>query len=135
MEKSKIKNSDGGQAGQAVLITILFFLLTSSALLLAFSSIALRETNSSRRDLRSKQSYFLAEAGIEDILWRMRTGRQYAPSQSVSLNGLSATVSITITGGQGVVESTGEVAGAIRRARAALRSGTGVSFVYGVQVG
>lgn len=135
MEKSKIKNSDGGQAGQAVLITILFFLLTSSALLLAFSSIALRETNSSRRDLRSKQSYFLSEAGMEDILWRIRSGKQYDLNEAVSLDGRTAVVSVTSSGKDRTVESSGDIASAIRRLRIIVQSGVGIAFPYGLQAG
>ena len=122
------------QQGQALLTAVIFLLFASVGLLAAFSSISLRETRSSHLDVRAKQAFFLTEAGVEDVAWRIRNGRQYASVQAISLGGATATVAVTEAGNQRVVESTGDVVNAIRKTRVVLRSGVGVAFVYGVQV-
>ena len=123
------------ESGQAVLTTVLFLLLASGALLLSFSSIALKEMSAARVDVRGKQSYFLAEAGVEDIVWRIGHGRKYALSQTITLDGSSAIVTVTTVGSQRAIQSSGTVSGSVRRARTVLTTGTGLSFIYGVQVG
>lgn len=122
-------------AGQAVLTTVLFLLFASGALLASFSSIALKETRSSRVDMRAKQSYFLAEAGLEDLAYRLRQGMQYQSEETVILDSTSATVMVSGPGNQKTIESRGDVAGAIRTSRILLTTGAGASFVYGLQVG
>lgn len=122
-------------SGQAVLTTVIFLLLASVALLTSFSSIALRETSTSRTDIRAKQSYFLSEAGLEDLSYRIRTGKQYAASQSVMLDNMTTTVTVITAVNKKIVESTGDVAAAIRKTRTILIPGANASFVYGVHAG
>lgn len=123
------------QSGQAVLTTVIFLLFASVSLLLSFSSIALRETRSSRIDVRAKQSYFLAEAGVEDVVWRLQNNKQYAPSQTLILDGSTATITVASGGNVLTVESSGAVSSAMRRIKTAVQAGAGASFNYGVQVG
>ncbi len=132
---SKFEFRASREAGQAVLTTVLFLLFVSTALLFSFASIALKETSASRLDILGKQSYFLAEAGVEDLVWRIGHGRQYLPSQTVTLGGTSVVVTVNTLGTTRTVEATGNISSAVRKARIVLTTGTGVSFVYGVQVG
>lgn len=133
--RPRFTNRSDFVTGQAVLTTVLFLLVISTALLFSFSSVALKETNVSRIDVNGKQSYFLAEAGIEDLVWRIGNGRQYSPSQTVTLGGMSAVVTVNALGTTRTVEATGNISSAVRKTRTVLTTGTGVSFVYGVQVG
>lgn len=121
--------------GQAALTLLIFFLFAGASLLVSFSSIAFRETRASRVDMRATQSYALAEAGVEDIAYRIRTGKAYPAAETLSLDGSSATVTVTSGANQKTVESSGDVANSVRRAQVILQVGTGVSFSYGVQVG
>lgn len=129
------KHSVLSRPGQAVLVTLIFLLFASTALVASFASIALRETRAARLDMNGKQSYFLAEAGVEDVTWRIRTGRQYAPSQTVTLDGIATTVTVTTLGAQKTVRGDGNSASAMRRAQVTLQTGSSVAFAYGVQVG
>lgn len=121
--------------GQAALATVLFLLLAVLAVTGSFGALGLREVRSSRIDLAAKRAYFAAEAGTEDLAWRIRHGKAYQASQTVTLDGLTATVTVESASGRRIVESRTDSSGAVRAVRAELRSGTGVSFTYGVQVG
>jgi hypothetical protein len=127
--------SSSVRSGQAVLTTVLFLLVVSMALLFSFSSIALKETNASRLGVESKQSYFLAEAGIEDVTWRIKNNKQYASSEIFSMNGSNATITVLTNSGQKTIRSQGLVSGAVRAVATTLRTGVGASFSYGIQVG
>ncbi len=134
-ERFVIRREAPERAGQAVLTTVIFLLLTSTALTASFASIALTEARSGRADLRAKQTYFLAEAGVEDVVYRMKNAKSYDSSETVSLGGTSATVAVSGTGQTRTVQSTGDVANAIRRVEVTVKTGTGVSFTYGIHVG
>lgn len=123
------------RSGQAVLTAILFLLFASAAFLFSFSSIALKESRSSRVDVRAKQSYFLAEAAVEDVLWRIKNDKQYGSGGTLTLDGATATMTVTTDGGTRIIESDGDVASARRKIKTTVTAGTGVSFHYGVQVG
>lgn len=141
----RVENSGGvssgvtrrdGSPGQAVLTTVLFLLFASIAIILSFTSIALRETRASRVDLRAKQSYFLSEAGAEDLAYRIVNSKAYGPSQNVSIDGLTAVVTVTDSGSSKIIESAGNVSSAVRKTSSSLTITTvGVGFFYGVQVG
>ena len=122
-------------SGQAVLTTTVFLLIASVAFLLSFSTLALRQARSVRLDLASRQAHVLAEAGVEDVAWRIRNGKPYDTAETVALDGSSASVSVTPGAHQKTVSSSGDVASAVRRAEVILKAGAGVSFAYGVQVG
>lgn len=125
----------GARGGQAVLTSIIFLLFASVAFLFSFSSIALKETRSSRVDARAKQSYFLAEAAMEDVLWRIENGKQYGSGETFSLDGSNAAVTVAANGRERIIESGGDVASAMRKIKTVVTAGTGASFHYGVQVG
>jgi len=124
------------QPGQAVLTMVLFLLFASAALLLSFSSIALRESRASRIDLRAKQSFFLAEAGVEDVFYRAQNGMDYGPdSESISIEGAQADIDINVTGSVIEITSEGNVSSAVRRVKTVITTGAGASFRYAIQVG
>lgn len=123
------------RGGQAVLTSIIFLLFASVAFLFSFSSIALKETRSSRVDVRAKQSYFLAEAAVEDAVWRIENGKRYGSAETLNLGGSAAAVAIVSDGQRRIIESEGDVASARRKIKTAVIAGAGTSFPYGVQVG
>lgn len=117
------------------MITVLFLLFASAAFIFSFSSVALRESRSARVDLNAKQSYFLSEAGVEDLIYRIVKGKQYLPSQEVVLDGLSSSVSVTTDSSTRTVESSGDKAASIRKTKVAVNITTAnIQFFYGVQV-
>lgn len=127
--------SKDAHRGQALLTVVIFVLLIGMAGIGGFSSIALRETGSARSTLLGEQSLYLSEAGMEDVVYRVKNGKQYGTSETLTLNGQTATTTITGTGLSKTILAEGNVLHGIRREQMTLSSAGGASFVYGVQVG
>ncbi len=119
-----------------MITTLVFFLFISVALLASFASIGLRETKASRVDMRAKQSWFLAEAGLEDALYRVLTEKNLDSQETISLDGFAVTTTITDANGTKDIRAAGNVSSAIRLVRSVVRLGkTSSSFSYGIQLG
>ena len=122
--------------GQAALTAVIFFLVAATAIGIGFTSFAFEETATARRQLRAKQSYFLAEAGAEDVAYRLYTSKQTSSPELLTINGETVSTTITSNGGVTEVISSGDYSNNIRKVKMSLVPGaTGVSFYYGVQVG
>ncbi|MFY9461909.1 MAG: hypothetical protein WAP51_01770 [Candidatus Sungiibacteriota bacterium] len=122
-------------AGQAVLTTVIFLLFVSVAILFSFSTIALSETRAARGEENSVKAYMLAEAGVEDVAYRIIKGKQYASPESLTLDGVTAVTTITTVGSTREVVSQGNVSSRLRSVKTVLTTTAGVSFIYGAQVG
>lgn len=83
----------------------------------------------------SKQSLLASDSGLNEVIYRLKTGKNVPATINVSLNTGSSTVTTTaIPGGKKVVV-TGAQRTYQRKIQAEFAYGTGVSFHYGVQVG
>jgi len=89
-KKQNIK-TDGGQA---MITAVLFFLLIALSIVFGVSGVALRESKISKDLISSKQSYFLAEASGEDVVYRISNGMNYSNSETLDLNGFTATTTV-----------------------------------------
>ncbi|MBU6414707.1 hypothetical protein KGQ34_00480 [Patescibacteria group bacterium] len=123
------------EKGQALMTMVIFTLLISLGGLLSFSSIALNETTTSRAALWGEKSYYVSEAGLEDASYRIMRGKMYAPIQTMTIDGFSATTTIAAVGGTKEVTALGNVLRDERTTKTILKSSNGVSFFYGIQVG
>jgi hypothetical protein len=101
-----------------------------------FSSVVLREAKISRNLVNSQKSFFLSEAGIEDVFYRIINAKKYDSTEVLLLDGFYATTSVaSLDGGEKEVSSQASVLNLIRKSKINLIEGNGVSFHYGVQVG
>lgn len=126
---------NNSQRGQAIITSVVFLLFISLSLVLGISSSSLREFKITEDSTKSKQSYFLAEAALEDIYYRLQNGKQVSSTEVLSLNGGTATTTVTntSTGKRLVITST--IGDVTRKLQADLILGTGISFHYGIQSG
>ena len=123
-------------AGQAAIVSVLFFVAVTTVLTIGISSIALKEEFESRSSVASKKAYFISEAAQEDIIYRMIKNKPIGQSVTLSLGEDTATALIVNAGlGKKDIVATGNSGKNIRKTRASLLVGEGASFVYGVQVG
>lgn len=121
--------------GQALITAIIFFLFISTTITLGVANPVLHQLSISNDLVRSKNSYFLSESLSEDIVYRLKTGKQVGTSESLTLNGETATAALSdILGGKQII-STGNFSDSVRKIKTDLLMGSGVSFTYGVQVG
>lgn len=122
--------------GQAIITVIIFFLFISLVIIFGLSVSAVSELKISKNLIRSKQSYSLAEAGAEDLAYRLKTGRQYDVNENLTIGGFTAAVStVNLSGSEKEITSTADVFNLIRKVKIKLTTDFGVSFHYGVQVG
>lgn len=133
--KLQILNSKGGFIVSIVAFFVLMIMLTIA---IAMSSLIFYRQKISTNAVKSTQSYYVAEAGIEDSLMRLRNNPQMQPVSYV-LSAGDANTSITIPsiiGGSRVITSQGDFVGRIRKIQATYSTdGDQASFFYGVQVG
>src|SRR5512141_2523916 len=83
--------------GQAMITAVMFFLIISLTVIFGIANPLLKQVRGGVDRFKSGQSYFLAEASVEDIIYRLNTGKPYTSSQTLSLNGESATAVTTTT--------------------------------------
>lgn len=123
------------EAGQAMMIATIFFLVISITIVFGLVGPIARQQKMSYQALTSRQSYFLAEAGMEDVVFRLKNGTSVSSTEVLSLGGSSATTVTTDTGEGKTVVATGVVKQLLRKVESDLILGEGVAFHYGIQIG
>lgn len=130
--KKKLKN----QKGAAMLTSVIFFLFISLAIIAGLVSPSVRAYKIVSADFNSKNSYFLAESGVEDAYYRIVNNIPIGSTEILNLEGNSTTTTITDSGiNQKEINSLGDSFGNQRKVSIVLSTSPGVSFNYGVQVG
>lgn len=119
--------------GQAMLMATLFFLGASIVVLAGIARPLLTDLDNVRQIVDSKQSYFFAEGGVEDVSFRITNGLSYSTTEVLAESGFLSETVVTTSLGEKRVEARGDVDGAIRRAETVLVEGAGASFNYGMQ--
>jgi hypothetical protein len=119
-----------------MLISVIFFLCVSLAIISGLVSPAVREFKNASVNLNSKQSYFLAESGSEDAFYRILKNIPISNSAILKLNKNSVTTTVTsLSGNSKQISSLGNVSNLQRKTNVVVSTDTGVSFNYGIQVG
>ncbi len=130
--KKTLKN----QSGAAMTIVVLFFALASATITTGIISPIARDFKTNHAKLKSEQSYFLAESGIEDAFYRIKNNITIDTTETLVLGDSSSTSIIsTINTNQKQINSTGQMDSYERNLGLTITQDTGVSFNYGVQVG
>ena len=134
---NKIRLPKEKNKGQAMIISVVYFLFISLSVVSGIVSPSVREYKTTSVDLNSKKSYFLAESGVEDAIYRTKESLPISGSETLSIDGNTATTNITTgAGGDKTIESVGDIPNySNRKLSASLSTDVGISFNYGVQVG
>lgn len=123
-------------SGQAMIISVVFFLFISLAIISGLVSPSVREFKIANDLIKSRQSFFLSESAVEDSYFRLKTGKMIGGTNTITLESNSATATITDSGyNEKTISSLGDVSSRQRKNEIILNTGVGVSFSYGVQVG
>ena len=118
-----------------MIIGIILFLSLSLIAVFGIVNPVIRHLSAVRSILTSKQGYYLAEAGIEDIIYRLNTGKSTSASQTLTIGSNSVTTTVADELGGKKVVATGNADNYIRKDEAHVLFGTGISFHYGIQAG
>jgi hypothetical protein len=132
--KKNIKIKYNG--GAAMMILVVFFVLISMTILIGIVTPTVREFKIATDSFKSKQTYFLAESGVEDIVYRLRNSKQTGTSETLVLGSSSATTAVTnLSSNRKEIVSLGNTDSIQRKVYLILDTGIGAAFSYGVQVG
>lgn len=130
--KVKIKRNSGA----AMLISVVFFLFISLAIIAGLVTPTVREFKNASVNLNSKKSYFLSESGVEDAHYRLKNGITIGSSENITLDGNTVTTTISDSGyNEKTISALGNVLNFQRKNKVKLNAGTGVAFNYGIQSG
>lgn len=122
--------------GAAIITVVLFFVAIASVVAIGLASPVVREFKDTKDIEKSKGAYYLSEAGHEDALYRIKQGLQISSQEVLSLNGNTATTTITtVDSSNRIINSVGDISKNTRRVKSTLTTSTGASFSFGVQAG
>jgi hypothetical protein len=134
MQKTNFKKNKN--QGAAMLVSVVFFLFISLAIISGMVSPTVRGLKNSGVNLSSKKSYFLSESGGEDALYRLLHNLPILANETLVLDGNQATTAITdIDSNSKEITSVGDVSSYQRKTTLSLSTDEGFSFNYGMQVG
>ena len=129
--KSKIKNK-----GFAAIFILIILMSLSLVVAYSLSVIIITRSSISSALLRSAQSYYSAESGIEDGLLRVMKGYNYTAINNFGLGDSVITQTISQVEDTSIIESLSSHFGNERKVKSELiMTVDGIGFHYGVQVG
>src|SRR3989344_1584499 len=130
-----LPTSEYTDGGQALITAIVFFLFISTTIALGVANPVLHQISIGNDLFRSKNSYFLSESLSEDVVYRLKNNKQVNTSESLTINGETASVTVSDILGGKRVSAVGNFSNSIRKIKTDLIMGSGASFHYGIQAG
>lgn len=125
------------QSGFAALLSTMVIMAVILIVVASLSLVTLIEQKISANITYSAQAYFAAESGIEDSLYRLIKGHDYAATNSLTVGAGEAAITISDVANQKYILAAGQKNNRFRKLRIKLNAGgqQGTAFYYGVQVG
>ncbi len=121
------------QSGQTVIMVVFLSIAISLVVIGGLALPTAKAFQDARRLENSKQSYFTAESGVEDVAYRLKNLLSVDDEEVIELDGTFATTTIETGSDSKTVLATGDSANAIRKIGASFTVGSGASFNFGVQ--
>jgi hypothetical protein len=123
-------------SGQAMMMVTIFFLVISLAIIFGLTGPLVKHKRIIAEASTSRQSYFWAEAGIEDTILRLKKNLDVLAFENLrSFSNASVDVTVADTSDGKVITAESRVDNLVRKVRANIIIGSGVSFHYGIQAG
>jgi len=125
------------QSGQAALVMLVILVPVTVVIASSINILTFANKKSANDFVRSLQSYYAAEAGIEDSLLRIISADlDHQTSSTITIGGASSDISIDQQASQFTITAAGDANNLERKLSTVLeRNTTSVGFFYGVQVG
>ncbi|MCC7436642.1 hypothetical protein IT402_02075 [Candidatus Nomurabacteria bacterium] len=129
-------NKNQTQKGNALMITIILFVVIATSISMGLAAPTISSVKSSKDAIESKRSYAIAESGVEDVFYRLKTNKNVSTTETINIGSQQAVTTVTdISGGRKQINSVGDSSSRNRIINLIVQQGTGVSFNYGVLVG
>jgi hypothetical protein len=123
-------------SGQAMLISVMFFVLISAGVAGGITAPILTEISVAHTMSKSKKTFMVAEAGVEDVTLRIKKKKSIVGVQTVVIGSDNASVTVTdIDEDNKKIFTTATVDNTTRAINADLTKVIEVNFLYGAQVG
>ncbi len=129
-----LKQKKGADGGYIVMTVVIFFIIISLTIIFGVITPMLTQAKNASQSFTSRESYFLAEAGIEDAVYKFKTGRKI-DSSIISLNGENITVAVEDIDGGKKVTASGNKSGTLRKVEARMVGDAGVLFTNAIFTG
>ncbi len=126
----KIYNS-----GQAMIASLVFFVILILLVSSGVISPITRDFKNSNLNLKSKQTYYLSESGVEDVLYRLLNNIEVDENEVLDINENQVTTNAGRINGVMRVQSLGDSDGINREINLTLTEGVTASFDYSLQAG
>lgn len=119
-----------------MITAVIFFLFISIAMVSGITTTLFFEMKLARALSDSKNSFYVAEAGIESSIIRLKKGYAFDAAETAPIGSASASISVTETGTDDkIFVATAITNNATRAIEARLTRSAGISFFYGAQSG
>jgi len=116
-----------------MIIAVVLFICVSVATILGLTNPMVRHIAMATSASISKESFYAAEAGIEDVIYRLKSGLPVASSQILMVGNHSVVTTVADELGGKVITAIGDANDYFRKVETHLALGTGASFFYGIQ--
>lgn len=124
------------EGGVAMMIATIFFVVVSTLIVVGITGPAARGFRAVNDTFASKQSYFAAESGVEDVYYRYKNAVPVGSVNTLSLKGISVdTELVTEVSGVTNITATANAFGKKRTVEARVIRGTKSLFPYAVDAG
>ncbi len=123
------------RGGYILILNTLVFLAISFLIISAVIVPLVSGMRAARAYTASTQSFMLTNSALEEALYKMKNQMTLASSETLTLAGSSAEITVASALGGKTVEVAGDVHDYQRMLRVRVTESTGVSFNYGLQAG
>lgn len=129
------KNIYQKNQGQVMLTLVVLFMILSLIIIFGVLAPTMRNIKVVNDLFRSKQSFYLADSGQADAVYRVKNNMTIANQASLVLDGTVVTITIMDTLDGKIITTVSDYLDYTRAVQTELIKGVGASFYYGVQVG
>jgi Tfp pilus assembly protein PilX len=123
------------ERGAALITFVIFFLFASVLLVFGIGRSVYQSLSEARVLHDSKRSFYAAEAGVEDAIYRHRDAKSYSNTETFTIDGNTVNTSRTLVIDVYEITAVATANTATRRSFVELAVGDGASFNFGLQSG
>ncbi len=122
--------------GYIALAMTLLVMTISLTIIGGFTFFAIQEVQTNTAFTKSVESRYIAEGGIEDMIYRVVSGKQYSASETLDVGNGTTTLTVSTSGTQKTIRSEGKRNNFQQNLETKVTITTdSVNFYYGIQVG
>ncbi len=138
MKKQKLKIKKVSNGGYVMLLTAIIFMMVSLIIIFGISTPTIKQVFTSRDIWSAKQSYYLSEAGAEDVMFRLKDSTfasKLGTTETLSIDGYDAVTQIANNTNGKTITTLSDQNDYKKSVETKVVMGSGTSFNYGILTG